>query len=235
MADEKSIFVNRVVADLLKFTNTYLWWKAKAVPECPYVLVGAAIRGDYGSAQRIKVKVRPNEINRTVESWVFMPFPSQIPKGEPRRDVHIHCSVLQHAATAERLKRHPKTHQIDVLEVDHWLNKKTAGWSGEQLYSGEWNLAGSGFPPQERNSYAQQITTALALQLLSKRPKQINWEAEIDLSCREIMGADYRDSKPKRKIKGFIITGGTVQLAEEWPAGGEPQQGEGTTRRLNDQ
>lgn len=232
--------IDRIVTDVLEFINSLLWWRAGKISDRPYELVGKQIRGYFGILQRIKRHPIPGRPDRYVDYWIFSPFPHLQPKRGDRKDIHIICSwigVAEAQQTKNKAKSTPKpasgkvrstepTHQIDIIEASHWINKRTGNWDGIQIYTEKVDLIGRRnewtrppVPPSvkvqmpwadfNRDGFAIQVSAAVAHELLTKRAWSIQWSDEIDNSRKAIMGSAYPGRTTKR-LKGVRIVGDRV-------------------------
>ena len=236
------MLVDRIVANTLAFINTLLWWRARKVDKRPYEKIGQPIRGDIGQLQRIRpILSDPRQPDRHVDYWIFMPSPLAIPKGMKRVDIHICCSWLgtvpnSSRSSAAAIKKEyatlTYTHQIDVLEASHFVDKKTGKWRSRQIHSSTHDLIGNrstsrapSAPPlmlrqmpwldSYRDGFAVQVTASLAARLLSRSWWEVSWEEEIELNRKEVMRSAYTQGRIRfSKVKRIQVRHNRIEIDE---------------------
>lgn len=197
---------DRIVADLVRFINTLLWWRKGAVDSKtpPYTAIGSPIRGDRGILQEIQRNLPSAIPNREVSYWIF--WERRESTNQPSRDIHVVCAYLGAIEGGKTIK--PKeqrrsiapTHRIEVMWASHWV-KKDGTWDCEQIHSGDYDLQGNQPTP---HLYAPMVLKKVAVQLLVLQVEELNWDFEIESSRKEVMKAHYTTPRPKAKRHSTI-------------------------------
>lgn len=198
--------VDRVFGDLFDWIKRVLSWKkGEEVVRKPYEVL-KLIRGRRGI-----LKLVTRDMPRAVRTYIFSPFPGNQTNvvSSYQKDIHLcldHLWAIEEEKSKQPAKAAAKSttgrsqrsrqpfansHRICVFEASRFMTKDGT-YNTNMIYSEDLNLLGNGF---HRDQYAVPIMDDLA-NLLKEFPiDTIDWQVEIESSCKRYLGAHWRPNR----------------------------------------
>lgn len=193
----------RIFGDLFDWIKRVLTWKkGEEAARKPYEVL-KLIRGRRGI-----LKLVTRDMPRAVRTYIFSPFPGNQTNvvSSFQKDIHL-CLDHLWALDSEKGKQptakpgtprsqrsrqpYANSHRICVFEASRFMSKDGT-YNTNMIYSEDLNLLGNGF---HRDQYAVPIMDDLA-NLLKEFPiDTIDWQVEIESSCKRYLGAHWRPNR----------------------------------------
>lgn len=193
----------RIFGDLFDWIKRVLTWKkGEEIARKPYEVL-KLIRGRRGI-----LKLVTRDMPRAVRTYIFSPFPGNQTNvvSSYQKDIHLcldHLWALDSekgkqptakpgTPRSQRLRQsNAKSHRICVFEASRFMSKDGT-YNTNMIYSEDLDLLGNGF---HRDQYAVPIMDDLA-NLLKEFPiDTIDWQVEIESSCKRYLGAHWRPNR----------------------------------------
>jgi hypothetical protein len=203
--------IDRLLIDIWDWIRRVLWWE-KGKIDTPAYQVLETYTGRFGVLRRVT-----RDTPRAVDTWICSPFQTKAEKeaGRPKIEILIlldHLEAIQVtkpvAKPGSKPRRTPSrnrlTHRIQVIATTHL--QKGDWFEGEVVFQGSWDLQGN---QPRRDFYALQIMQRLFVVLIRRKIDRVDWAKEIEITGKEVMGAQWTLSNPtppkKNSVTGIIL------------------------------
>lgn len=183
----KPVKLDRIAVDILNWLRSLLF-KKRDLPNYSLSVI-QSISGDYGLSQQVR-----RETQRAVSTWVFTPNKADVKPSEQKR--YFLC--LDSLSPDERDYRH--THRISIYRAGVWSSIDDEGFNADQLYTGIFNLSGTGGYSDRWGCAVIKNFAVLLSQVGCGRFDNASdswqaWENEVRLSISHVIGT-YQTPSP---------------------------------------